>query len=270
LRSTTLNAGASEIRRKRRTVREAAGHRFYAQQKCDKCINACREIEIAIGQAGANQMEYVQREFYRRRTECQAAQDQLPVAKTSESNLENELADAEAAFAQDQLLEFIKEKKYALHPFNLGNAMAGLPYARDMKFIGVWVSRERSAKIECRFWPNIRYQLFKAIESIWGEIGTSDTSPVDFFRDKIAALPRTVKPTIPQEKQGGKKRVPNSVRQQLADNFYYLERAIDKSLECAKSDPRPMAFLILANFDEIMAEPKTYADQVLAEAKKIP
>ena len=128
---------------------------------------------------------------------------------------------------------------------------------------------KRSAKLECRFWPNIRYQLFKTIESIWNEIETSATSPVDFFRGEIAALPRTVKPIIPQEKRGKQKRVPNSVRHKLADNFYYLERAIDKSLECVKSDPRPMPFLILANFDEILAEPKTYADQVLAEAKKI-
>jgi hypothetical protein len=269
LRPSTLDASSREIRRKREVVQEAASRRFDAQQKCDKCVNACREIEIAMGQAGANQLEYVQREFYRRRSECQAAQDRLPVAKTSESNLENELADAEAAFAQDQLLEFIKERKYALHPLNLGNAMAGLPYARDVKFIGAWVSRERSAKIECRFWPNLRYQLFKTIESIWNENEISTTSPVDFFRSRIAALPRNVKPTIPQEKQGRRKRVPNSVRQQLADNFYYLERAIDKSLECAKGDPRPMPFLISANFDEILAEPKTYADQVLAKAKKI-
>jgi hypothetical protein len=270
LRSTTLNAGASEIRRKRRSVRDAAADRFNAREKCDQCINACREIEIAMGQAGPSQIEYVHREFYRRRTECQSAQDQLREASVTEQNLENELADAEAAFAQDQLLEFIRQKKYALHPFNLGNAMAGLPYARDVKFIGAWVSRERSAKIECRFWPNIRYQLFKAIESIWNDNEISTASPVNFFREKIAALPRTVKPTIPQEKQSGKKRVPNSVRQQLADNFYYLERAIDKSMECARSYPRPMPFLISANFDEILAEPKTYADQVLAEAKKIP
>ena len=141
LRSTTLNAGASEIRRERQTVRDAAARRFRARDTCDKCINACREIEIAMDQARPNQIEYVQREFYRRRTECQSAQDQLREASVTERNLENELADAEAAFAQDQLLEFIKEKKYALHPFNLGNAMAGLPYARDVEFIGAWVSR---------------------------------------------------------------------------------------------------------------------------------
>jgi hypothetical protein len=269
LRSTTHETGASEIRRKRRTVRDAAAHRFYAREKCDKCIKACREIEIAMDQARPNQIEYVHREFYRRRAACQDAQDQLRGASVTERNLENELADAEAAFAQDQLVEFIREKKYALHPFNLGNAMAGLPYARDVKFIGAWVSRERSAKLECRFWPNLRYELFKTIESIWNENEISTASPIDFFRDKIAALPRNVKPTIPQEKRGKKKRVPSSVRQKLADNFYYLERAIDKSLELAKSDPRPMPFLISANFDEILAEPKTYADQVLAAAMKI-
>jgi hypothetical protein len=270
LRSTTLDAGAGEIRRKRKAVRAAAELRFYAREKCDKCVNACREIEIAMDQAKSDQIEYVHREFYRRRAECQSAQDQLRAANVSERNLENELADAEAAFAQDQLLEFIKKEKYSLHPLNLGNAMAGLPYARDVPFIGVWVSRERCAKIESRFWPNIRFQLFKTIESLWNGVGTSATSPVDFFRGKIAALPRAVKPTIPQDKQGRKKRVPNSVRQQLTDNFYYLERAIDKSMESAQNDPRPMPFRILAKFYEIQAEPKTYADQVLAQAKKIP
>jgi hypothetical protein len=271
LRPTESAASTKGIRIKRKAVKEAVKRRFIAQTECDKCVSGCREIEMAMNQATPDQMEYVQREFSRRRVRCQDAQDQLRRLKVIESDLEEELANAEAAFAQDQLLEFIAEKKYALTPFNLANAMAGLPYARDVEFLGVWVSRERCAKIECRFWPNLDYQVFETIETIWNDKMISASSPVDFFRQRIAALPKTRKATIPQERaiKGKKKRVPNSVRQRLADNFFYLEQAIDKSLKSIDKDSRPMPFIILSNFGEILAKPRTAVDQVLAEARKI-
>jgi|HubBroStandDraft_5_1064220.scaffolds.fasta_scaffold20299_2 hypothetical protein len=269
LHPTTVEADAFTIRRKRLMVEDASKNRFYAQKQCDKRIEACREIETATAQATPDQMEYVQREFTCRRAECQNARQHLHNAKLCERDLENELADAEAAYSQDELLEFIKKRKYALHPLNLANAIAGLPFARDLSFVGVWVSRERCAKIESDHWPHIHYELFKRIESIWNDRGPSNTSAVEVFREKIAALPKTVKPTIPQQKQTKKKRVPNLIRQQLGENFFYLEQAIDKSLKCAGTDPRPMPFLILEKFDEFLAKPRTAVDQVLATARKI-
>ena len=243
LRPTESAASAKGIRIKRKAVGEAVKRRSIAQAECEKCVGGCREVEMAMNQARPDQMEYVQREFSRRRVRCQNAQDQLHRLKVTESYLEDELADAEAAFAQEQLLEFITEKKYALHPFNLANAMAGLPYARGVEFLGVWVSRERCAKINCLHWPNLDYQVFETIEAIWNDKSIIASSPVDFFRQRIAALPKTRKATIPQETVGGKKkkRVPNSVRQRLADNFFYLEQAIDKSLKSANEDSRPHA-----------------------------
>jgi hypothetical protein len=270
LRPTESAASAKGVRIKRRAVEKTVERRFLVQTECEKCVSGCREIEIAMDQARPDQMEYVEREFSRRRVKCQEAQDQLHRLKVIERNLEDELEDAEAAFAQEQLLEFITEKKYALTPFNLANAMAGLPYARDVEFLGVWVSRERSAKIECPFWPNREYQVFETIETIWNDKSISASSPVDFFLQRIAALPKTRKATIPQEKViSKKKRVPNSVRQHLADNFFYLEQAIDKSLKSVDEDSRPMPFIILSNFGEILAQPRTFADQVLAEGARI-
>lgn len=271
LRASAVEANPSEIRRNRKLVRDVTARRLSAQNRYDKCIEACQQIEAAKSQARPDQMEYVQREFDKRISERQSAQDELQALRVRENDLESELADAEAAFAQDEVLDFIKEKKYALHPFNLANAIAGLPFARDVNFIGVWVSRERSAKIESDHWPNLRYEVFKKIETIWNQKGTSNSSTVDFFRGKIAALPKKVKPTIPQQRWNKKKkRVPNLVRQQLADNFFYLEQAIDKSSKVAGTDPRPMPFLIAEGFDDLCAKPKTALDQVLAEAKKIP
>jgi hypothetical protein len=269
LRPTESASSAKGIRNKRKDVEKTVERRFLVQTESEKCVSRCREIEIAMGQASPDQREYVQREFSRRRVNCQDAQERLHRLRFRESNLEGELADAEAAFAQDQLLEFIEEKKYSLHPFNLANAMAGLPYARDVEFLGVWVSRERCAKIKCRFWPNLDYQIFETIETIWNDERISSSSPVDFFRQRITSLPKMRKATIPQEKVRKKKRVPNSVRQHLADNFFYLEQAIDKSLKSVDKDSRPMPFIILSNFNELLGRPRTFADQVLAEGARI-
>ena len=100
------------------------------RRNATSALVACREIEMAMNQAttGSNANMY-SGSSPGEELSAKSAQDQLRRLKVTERNLENELANAEAAFAQEQLLEFIKEKKYALHPFNLANAMAGLPYA---------------------------------------------------------------------------------------------------------------------------------------------
>ena len=265
LRATNVTADASEIRKKRDSVGPAVRAMHDAQAKRNKRMEECREIETAWSQARPDQLDFVRREFPRRRAACQDAQDQAFAAESKERTVENELLDMEAAYAQDELLTFITKAKYALHPLNLASAMAGLPCAIDVPFLGVWVSHARCSKLDCSEPYSFHYELFATIESIWERSKSSSLPAFEFFQQEIKALPKTVVTTHPTM---GTNRVDNYVRAKLRENWWYLQRAIERSLQ-AKDDPRPMHFIIASDFDKIIAEPRTFADSAMAKAASI-
>ena len=265
LRPTNVTAEAREIREKRLELGKAVERMRDAQAQRDQCVNACREIEGAMCQAKTEQIEFVKQEFSKRRATCQEAQTQSRVANAAEKILENELLDKEAAFAQHELLTFIKKGKYALHPLNLANAMAGLPFAVSVPFLGAGQSHARCSGLECPGWPSYRYQVFEQIESMWEHSKSSSLSPVEFFRQQIRHLPKTVWQTHPSI---GSQKVDNYVRTYLSENWWYLQGAIEKSLR-SNHDPRPMHFIIGSNFNKFIGEPKTHADMAVAKAARI-
>jgi len=267
LRATNVTADAREIRQKRLALGQAVKCMHDAQAKRNKRMEECREIEFAMSQARPNQIDFVQREFPNRRAACQDAQAQASVAETQERILENELLDMEAAFAQDELLVFIKKGKYAFHPLNLANAMAGLPYGIDVPFLGVSQSHARSSRLESPGWPSYAYQVFETIKSIWERSKRSSISisHCEFFQQEIKALPKKVLQTHPTI---GPQKVDNYVRTHLSDNWWCLQQAIEKSVQIT-DDPRPMPFIIASNFNKFVGKPKTYADIAAAKAKRI-
>jgi hypothetical protein len=265
LRATDVTSDAPQVRKRRIALGNAVKAMHDAQAKRNKCMEQCREIEFAWSQATPDQVEFVKREFPTRRAACQDAQDQAFTAETKERALENELLDMEAAYSQDELLMFITKAKYALNPLNLANAMAGLPNAIDVPFLGAWQSHARCSKLDCSEPYSFHYELFETIQSIWERSKSSSSPLFEFFALEVKALPKTVVTTHPTM---GTNRVDNYVRAKLCENWWYLQRAIERSLQ-AKDDPRPMHFIIASNFDKIIAEPRTYLDSALAKAASI-
>lgn len=257
---------AREIRKRRLGFGRAVKQMHDAQEKQTKQANECRELEWAVSQARSDQIELVRREFTNRSAELREAEDQLTLATAAEKQLEGELFDHEAAFALDQVLEFISEKrKYALNPLNLANAIAGLPFAVNVPFLGVWQSHARCSKLEVPSPPSYRYQVFEKIESIWERSQRSPIPRLEFFQQEIKVLPQTV---LQEHPTLGSQRVDNYVRTHLCENWWYLQRAIEKSLQTT-DDPRPMHFIIASNFDNLLGEPKTFADSAVAKTQRI-
>ena len=239
-----------------------------AREKHDNCLDAVSHGEAAINTARPEQVGSVKAELLTRRAEFQKSESELESARTTENALQAELSDQEAAFAQDEILEFITKRKYTLNPWNLSNAMAGLPYATEVPFLGIWVSHERCSALDTTHWPNFHYQVFEKIELIYNRSLGSQVSPVDFFRQAIKDLPKVINPTIPQEKAAGATRIPNSIRKHLADNFCYLRRAIE-NVPTSTDDPRPQPFIICSTFNRNLREPRSAADEVLAATERI-
>jgi hypothetical protein len=266
-RRTELTAvEAPEIRKKRFIYGEAAKSRRSTQIARDRFGDECRELESAIHAARPEQIDSVLREFLRQGTAYHAAHGKALIAERKEEEIEKELLDMESAFAQEQLLVFIMRGKYALDPWNLAKAMAGLPYAIEIPFLGASQSHARCSALQSPGWPSYRYQVFETIQSIW-ETSEHSTLPttLEFFRQQIRSLPKVVVQTHPTM---GKYKCDNFVRAYLSDNWWDLERAIKASLE-TKNDPRPLYFIIAANLDIFVGQPKTLADVALAKAARL-
>jgi hypothetical protein len=265
VQETSARGDEHDIRKKRLGFGEAVEQMCEAQSHCSNCVSRCRDIEAAMMQATADQSETLLPQFSKRRRECQAAQDQSRATTEMQLKLENELVNEEAAYAQDQLLVFIRKRKYAFHPLNFANAIAGLPFAIGVPFMGVWQSHARCSKMKSPGWPNYRYEVFKIIESAWENSSSSAQPIIEVFETKIRGLPRIV---FQEHPQMGRHKIENYVRTFLCENWWHLQRAIKKSLE-TKDDPRPPFFVIASNLDKFVAEPKTFADLAVAETARI-
>jgi hypothetical protein len=265
LRETSSRGDGREIRKKRASLGKAVTQMHTAQSHCSDCTNRCREIEAALIQATEDQLQILFPEFSKRRIECQSAQDQSRLTTETQASLENDVIDEESAYAQDQLLAFIRKGKYAFHPLNLANAVAGLPWANEVPFMGVWQSHARCLKSKAPGWSSYRYEVFKTIETVCEQASPSSEVITQALEKRIKTLPRMAKHDHPQI---GSQKIENYTRVFLCENWWYLQRAIKKSLETT-DDPRPLHFIIVSNLDKFIGEPKTQADLAIAQTMKI-
>jgi hypothetical protein len=114
--------------------------------------------------------------------------------------------DAEAAYAQNELLSFLKGK-YKLNPRNLANALAGLPQ------MGWEQSFKRCGKEKTWLWPSNTYRVFEMIVKCADESSDRFLSAMDAA---ILALPNR-KPADIQ------------FRRSLCANRLYFRRAIEET-----------------------------------------
>jgi len=275
LLSSSESATPEQIREARKANGKAITGIYEPQALLQECMGWVNKAEMALGQASPEQMEAVKAQLSRFRADLQTVKDTYEAACRQQRATEKKLDQMEAGFAQDQLLMFIDKRfikgKYARNPKNLADAMAGLPFAYDVRFMGAWQSYVRCSKLPCLLWPHHRFQVFETIQSIWKKSRTSDLPPEEFFYQEIMALQKTVvrKTVDPVTKEPELNKVENGVRSYLLDNWPIWSRAIRKSLESPVESER-MPFMIGSNFTKIQREPQTttLADLVLGRYER--
>jgi hypothetical protein len=267
------SATPEQIRKEREVYGQAIARIYAAQAKQLECIDLVRQAEIALGQASPEQSEAVKAKLSQLQTDLQAANQEHDAACKAQGELEKKLDKMEAGFAQDQLLMFIDKRfingRYARNPLNLANAMAGLPYAQGVPFLGAWQSYQRCSDLPCAVWPHHRFQVFETIQSIWKKSQTSKLPPVELFHQEMMDLPRTVivKRVDPHTKKEVQNRSENFVRSDLLNNWPIWSLAIKKSLE-SPFEPERVPFLICASYTEVQRDPKTSVALVLGTPEK--
>ena len=261
LRSTSVTATSREIRSLREVRGEAVEAVRAAQDEYDSSARDAVTSESAMNFAQGNSQAAIfpaMLKGWRGRT---SAQSKLATAQAALQSVEEALADKEASFVQNELLDYIKAKKYARDPRGLAYAMAGLP---DM----AWeTSYERCAKVKHEQWPTFPFRVFKTIQAIWNrrESYRGLTRP-QLFRQEISKLPRTTIIVDPKSKESYKQ--DNFVRSRLADFWIYLKAGIEETANL-EIHPGQVPFRILAEFTKNLGKPRTPQDLVLEQQERI-
>jgi hypothetical protein len=162
-------------------------------------------------------------------------------------SLEGRIKDLEGSFAREELVRFIKSKRYELTPLHIANAVAGIPH------MGWRQSMRRTSISPSRIADGRPYQIFKAIRYLV-ETSTMGTTEglVKGFRDGIRSSLRSRY---------------KLAREELAKNWFYLERAIHQSLR-AKAQRKTLPFEMTKRyFNNIRS--LSHVDMVLAEQARI-
>jgi hypothetical protein len=205
-----------------------------------------RQINRALTQAHGRSVRIVKKARKQLRKKLWKTMQEHRTLTDLEKRLQARLKSLEADFARQELMRFIKSKRYELMPLNLANAVAGLPY------VGWRQSMRKNSTNPCGIANGHRYQIFKAIRYLLA-VGKRKTEKtlVKGFQECIPLLP-------------GRYRLPKA---ELAENWLYLERALRQAYR-TKLHSKALPFEIAKRYFKQIHSP-TQVDVVLAQQARI-
>lgn len=206
-----------------------------------------QQVASVVSLAKARGRRIVKRALKRRRKEFWKTSQLYRGLHDHYGQLTKRLRHLEAAFARQELLRFLKSRRYSLRPLALANAAAGLPY------MGWRQSMRRSTKTPYAIADGPMYQVFKAIRYL-AATATKKTPDglVISFEDSIPSLPSRY----------------GLAKTQLAETWFYLERALRQAYR-TKPHPKAWPFEITKLYFKQLGSPKSQVDIVLAEQAKL-
>jgi hypothetical protein len=204
-------------------------------------------LDGALAQAHGRDRRIVKRARKQRRKELWKALVKHGKLADSEKSLKARLKSLEGSFAREELMRFIKSKRYEIKPLSLANAVAGIPY------MGWRQSMRRNASTQPVTQNGPSYQAFKAIRYlVESQNRKTKTDLVKSFRESIQLLPSRFKLS----------------QAEFSKNWLYLERAIRKSFRM-KPSRKGLPFEITRRYFE-QIQTQSNLDIILADQAQIP
>jgi hypothetical protein len=254
-----------QLRRKKSRDRRLESHRsdlstiqnqlLALEKDCQADLNVCRDLESRIRLITPDRRKIVTEEETAQKRLLGNLEQQRTKADIESKELERKLQDQEAFFLREQILKFVRKKKYALTPLNVASAIAGLPYVTSRR------SAELCSRLKCAVTHSRDYGVFLFVELTWKQSRRQRSIPlIECFRRGIKRLPKTCV-------VDGERRT-NYLRSYLADNWYFLRRAIEESQQ-SKFTARGTQYLITAAFLTRAKNAESPAESILAEKTKI-
>lgn len=188
---------------------------------------------------------YVNDEITKHLVEAERLKSELDQARTEEDSLYEELQIRESAFARNEVLNFLRSKRYALTPKKFALAIAGLPY------MGWRQSMKRTTKLAegSEDWPTRpAYEYFLAFQyMLKGRRPHTWEGVAKLLNKEIPRLPR----------------IHHKAKADLIENGPWLREA----LMTLKREPivtRKLPFVLSTAFWNAVVRPKTDMDMVMA------
>lgn len=153
--------------------------------RCVEALRSCVEGEEALKHTGEQERKIIQAEIQTRWEQLFQLLYSLIEAEKESEVLAHTVVREETYWYCSQLLDFLEERRCAVVPIKVANALAGLP---DM---GWRESHERCYKMPRSFPERLPYRVLKAVSRIWRRRPRDlDVVPTEFFRIQICKLPR--------------------------------------------------------------------------------
>ncbi len=184
---------------------------------------------------------------------CEKAEMTLAQAYTKLSQLQGlltrlqkEIRSREASFAQSELLDFIRSDRYSSTPVHFANAMAGLPYIHWRQ------SMARCVRIKGTASEGLTYLQFLFVAKALKRPPACPEEAVDRMKTHL------------YQAKGKNVIVLNA----LAENWYFLWRAIEQVFQASRQPQEELPYRIFAEYQRRIAS-QAPLDRLLAEKEII-
>jgi hypothetical protein len=245
-RSSREPASAATLRKVRGEWRALAEPIRDADESNRLAEEQLQQVIWALTQAHGSSRRIVKRARKKRRKAAWKAVQQYRTLYAMDRRLEERLKELESSFARQEIVYFLKSKRYTLKPLSLANAAAGLPY------MGWRQSMRRSTKASCKVANGRMYQIFKAIRYLARNANKkTETGLVITFEDCIPSLPSRYQ----------------LAKAELSKNWFYLERALRQSHR-TELHSKPLHFEITKRYFNLL-QSQSQVDTVLADQGRL-
>jgi hypothetical protein len=184
-------------------------------------------IKREIATADAGELRELQSAYQRFGSEWENLNAEYRWLNERDDRLRATIDLQEAAFSQSELLAFIRERRYAWTPVNLGMAVAGLPYMSYRQSVRR-CKRRRTNAIE-----PMEFKIFKAIQYLCS---------VNAHRLSSADLASTVTHLTGRFQ---------SAAHEFKRNFYFLTKSMEQGHSCR--NPEQLPFLIAEAYYRVIS-----------------
>jgi hypothetical protein len=166
--------------------------------------------------------------------------------QTRWGRLETALRQRGAAFAQSELLDFIRSDKYASTPLSFANAMAGLPMIHWRQ------SMDRCLSLEGGASSGLTYRLFLVVADVLKHPAASAEEAIELMKARLI-----------QAK--GQDVIPLNT---LAENWHFLRNAIESVFKAEHQPKEALPYRIFAEYQRC-SECHSSLDALLARREVI-
>jgi hypothetical protein len=240
-------ARPAEVLKTRRRIGDLDAEIIKVQAKRDESFRSCLDADKAMKMAGPEDEDIIRGEALNRFQRLLQSASDLRELGDDREKLHRKSVNQTAYVFQTELLDFLRSRRYAVSPRNLGDALAGLP---GMKWRQ---SFERCSDMQFNA-PAQEYEVFELLSVTCSRLPEeTNEHPRELIRAELLKRPRSFDHT----------------RRFLRDHWRDLRLAIDECWERRADNSSLFPFVLSSVFMRNARQQKDAREQLLTDTEKL-